>query len=133
MGEPVEGVVLAVIEDGLTDQELQSLVGRVLLLEDGPRSLVEELLRIPAWQQEDLRRRLAGPPGLAPSAPQREDHADADAAAFARVKEIAANGGAESYTGPVPGSINETTVFYVMGLHADHGDWFYVLKCARSP
>jgi hypothetical protein len=58
MGEPVEGVVLALtdIDTALAGEELLDFGGKLLILEPGARALVQKALSLPKWQQEELTR-----------------------------------------------------------------------------
>ena len=65
--QPVAGVVLALTDEtSLTEEELDSWQGELSLLADGPHSLVEAVLHLLKWQQEELQTRLALQRRLAP-------------------------------------------------------------------
>ena len=105
MGEPVEGVVLALtdIDTALAGEELLDFGGKLLILEPGARALVQKALSLPKWQQEELTRRLAARTGLG---------AEEGDVSLTKVTEVVLGGGDPHYEGPVPQGFVETTSYY---------------------
>ena len=121
MARPREEQAVARINDStVTEEDLADLHTAICGVDHRTRGLVERVLRLPKWQQEDLQRRLPSAAGSAPEAGPDP--------AVARVTQLAVAGGVEDYDGPVPRNVVATTA---IDLHGSTNAWFYVLKCSR--